>query len=293
MSRESIPQDAALRLQLAVIAGNEPATSCLEIRSKRARGPGMQQDFIPVRELDRAARCAINRGQMTDTYVGVAPRTQRKGSADAIERVWCLWADCDGPAALDRLRAFRPMPSIVIRTGSEKHVHAYWPLRGPTPPDWAQRANRRLALALGADEKATDPARILRASGTLSHKYAPPRPVVCTRLELDAFTLDQVVGRLPDDPRYLTPSRWVREPIASDPSSVVDGLARTVREARVGNRNAALFWAACRIRECAEHGELDGDQAREALRDAALAAGLGEQETDRTLDSALDMRAAA
>jgi hypothetical protein len=293
MSRVSIPQDVALRLQLAAIAGNEPATSYFEIRSKRASGPGMQQDFIPIQELDRAARSAINRGQMTDTYVGAAPRTQRKGSTDAIERVWCLWADGDGPSALDRLRDMRPMPSIVIRTGSENHAHAYWPLRGPTPPDWAQRANRRLALALGADEKATDPARILRASGTLSHKSSPPRPVVCTRLELDAFTLDQVVGHLPDDPRYLTPSRCIREPIATDPSSLVDGLARTVREAQVGNRNAVLFWAACRIRERTELGQLDDDQAREALRDSALAAGLGEQETDRTLDSALDTRVAA
>jgi hypothetical protein len=282
MSREPIPQDVALRLQLAAIAGNEPAASYFEIRSKRASRPGMRQDFIPIQELDRAARSAINRGQMTDTYVGVAPRTQRKGSADAILRVWCLWVDCDGPSALDRLGAMRPMPSVVIRTGSENHAHAYWPLRAPVPPDWAQRANRRLALKLGGDEKATDPARILRPGGTLNFKHSPPRPVLCTRAELDTFTLAQVICFLPDDPRYL--ACRPRPPVArvASDNKLLDGIVRTVRDAANGNRNSALFWAGCRV---AEH-EL-GVEAVEALQSAALASGLHEDEITDTLRSAL------
>lgn len=203
MNRPEIPQDVALRAYLAMIGGAEPADCYFEVRSKRTTGAGMRQDFIPLRELDRAARSLVNCGRVSDTYVGAAPRTQRKGGIEAIERNWCLFADCDSPESLARLANFRPLPSLVIRSGSDGHAHAYWPLRSPVPPAWAKRANRRLALKLGADRNATDAARILRPPLTLNHKHSPSRPVRCTRLELGAFTLAQVVGGLPDDAVYL------------------------------------------------------------------------------------------
>lgn len=113
--------------------------------------------------------------------------------------------------------------------------------------------------------------------------------MTCTRLELDVFTFSQVVGHLADDRAYTTPRQHVDRPPAN-PTSVVDGLARTVAEATVGNRNAALYWAANRLRDRGATGEA----GREALRQAALATGLSESETERTLDSALNaMRAAA
>src|SRR5205823_5187201 len=116
------------------------------------------------------------------------------GTAAAVEQVHCLWADLDGPEPLERLAAFRPRPSIEISSGSLDHGHAYWPLCQAISPQGAQRANRRLALALGADMAATDPARILRPAGTLNHKRDPPAEVTCTRLELDVFALGAVVG---------------------------------------------------------------------------------------------------
>ena len=137
-----------------------------------------------------------------NVYIGAAPRVREDGTAQAVERVWTLWADLDGREALRRLAAFRPLPSLVIRTGSPDHAHAYWPLREPVSPDAAQRANRRLALALGGDMAATDPARILRPAGSLNHKHDPPGLVRCTRLELDVFTVEQVAGPLADSPHY-------------------------------------------------------------------------------------------
>lgn len=53
-----IPQRDALGLQLVAIAGREPASSYLEVRSKRVAGPGMRQTWIPVGELDRVAATA-------------------------------------------------------------------------------------------------------------------------------------------------------------------------------------------------------------------------------------------
>jgi hypothetical protein len=288
-----ISQNIALRLQIAAIGGNEPPSSFIEIRPFDRDMQPRERSFIPVRERHEAGHRISMLAAEHNVYVGVAPRVRKDGTAAAVERVWTLWADCDGDAVLERLRDFRTAPSIEICSGSDDHVHAYWPLREPVPRGWAQRANRRLALALGADPNATDPARILRPAGTLNHKHDPPRPVVCTRLELDVFTFDQVVGQLPDDREYTRPASAELPMGGGDPIKSLAGLVRVVRDAPIGNRNQLLFWAACRARDHADTGELDLAGAREELRDAAIAVGLGESEIDATLRSALESKAAA
>ena len=52
--------------------------SLYELRSKRPSG--MSQDFVPLAEIDRAAAAILNRSQMTDVYVGAAPRADRQGA---------------------------------------------------------------------------------------------------------------------------------------------------------------------------------------------------------------------
>lgn len=85
---------------------------------------------------------------------------------------------------------------------------------------------------------------------------APPRP-----------SKTQDFGR-------LTPSRAV---------ALVAGLYRVVAEAAEGERNALLFWAACRV---AEH-RVDREAAGEILLTAAVQAGLPEYEARATLASGL------
>jgi hypothetical protein len=78
-----------------------------------------------------------------------------------------------------------------------------------------------------------------------------------------------------DEPRALgrlSPSRAV---------ALVAGLYRVVAEAAEGERNALLFWAACRA---AEHG-VDRGAAAEILLTAALKAGLPEREARATIAS--------
>ena len=289
----AVPQDWALRLQLAAIAGNEPAGSFIEIRPL-GRHAAFERSFIPVRELHQAAERVGSNSPAASMCTSVRHRAYaRTGPRPRSSASGACGPTATGRESLERLRGFRPLPGVVVRSGSDDHVHGYWPLREPVPRGWAQRANRRLALALDADLAATDPARILRAVGTVNRKHSPPRPVVCTRLELDVFRFERVVGGLPDDRGYTPPAR----PPANTPrpfargnaSRLLDGLARTVRDARPGNRNHALYWAACRV---AEH-DLDRDQARDALRDAAVDAGLGEPEIVATLRSALDSTARA
>lgn len=288
MTRELIDQRSALRRQLAAIAGDEPLSSYFELRFKLTRG-GMGQDFIPIRESYRAARAILNRSQTTDVYVGAAPRARRAGTGDAVERVWCLWVDCDTTEAVERLRAFRPLPSIVNRSGTGGHLHAWWPLRESILPVHAVRANRRLALALGADRAATDAARIMRAPGTLHHKHQPPTPVECVRLELDSFDVASIVRGLADDPAYLpkpTARRRGRAPADPGPAALA-GLTRFVREAPDHQRNIRLNWAAYRAGEHAADGKLDAGVAEGELLAAATETGLPEHEALRTIASGL------
>lgn len=294
MSTKPIPPDVALRLQLAAVVGREPPSSYIELRPLLPDGrPSRGRAFVPVARVETIARRVRELTPTAHVFIGAAPRVCEDGTARAVERVWTLWADLDGRDALDRLRTFRPLPALVIGTGSEDCAHAYWPLRESVPPTWARRANRRLALKLGGDLASTDAARVLRAAGSLNHKHRPPARVECSRLELETFALAEVVGGLRDAAEYLQPQPRERRRIVADLPVALDGLARTVAAARPGNRNNALHWAACRARERLDVGEGDPATIRATLRDAALAAGLTEHEVEATLRSALDTRVAA
>jgi hypothetical protein len=283
-SVDPIPQDGALRLQLAAIAGNEPESSFLEIRPL---GPPGRQWFVPVRALDSAASVILKLSPRHNVYVGAAPRVRRSGTADAVEHIWTLWVDCDMPEAVQRLRNFRPLPSIVIRSGTDDRLHAWWQLRRSISPEQAVRANRRLALALAADRAATDAARIMRPAGSLNHKTKPPRAVECVRLEPTAFDVADVVRGLEDDAAYIQAPRPRRACMAADGRTVLTGLARVVRDATIGGRNNALNWAAYRAGEHIDAGTLALDEAEGELFAAALDVGLGEPEAQRTIASGL------
>jgi hypothetical protein len=271
----AIPQRIALKLQLAAISGNEPTSSFLELRVFR---PDMTpatdlRTFVGVRDLDRAAARVLELAPTHHVYVSCA------------RRAWVLWADCDGPESVERLRAFRPRPSIVTRTSAD-HMHAFWQLSQSVLGENVRRSNRRLAFALGADRNACDAARVLRPVGGLNHKHTPPAVVTCVRLEPDAFTVRDIVGSLPDDPSEVPQPRREFSPSSDGPTSV-DGLVRSVAEAPEGARNNVLNWAAYKAAKDAAQGRVDLLDAAARLRDAALIAGLDEREAETTLWSGL------
>jgi RepB DNA-primase from phage plasmid/CHC2 zinc finger len=186
---------------LAALAGSAGDRELLELRYRLDDGQRMGQVFDRPRHTRGLATRAIALGRRTDVYAGCAPRTRRHGGRDAVERAFVLWADCDGEDAVAALRGFEPRPSIVIASGTAGNCHGYWPLREPLGRDEVERANRRLAHALGADAASADGARILRVPSTLSHKHTPPAPVEAIRLDADRrFDAADVVGSLPDPP---------------------------------------------------------------------------------------------
>jgi hypothetical protein len=183
---------------LRALAGPEEGTDLVELRYRR--GERMRRCFFEGSQLVQAAHVALALGERTDIYVGIAPRRVRAGGRHAVRQSWAIWADCDDAAARERLWDFAPAPSIVVRTGSPDACHAYWLLHSPLTADGVERANRRLAAALGSDARAVDAARILRPPGTRNFKYEPPRPVELERFVLDRFDARSVVGSLPDPP---------------------------------------------------------------------------------------------
>ena len=186
---------------LAALAGTSGRGELLELRYRLDHGPRMGQIFDRSARPRALATRAIALGRRTDVYVGCAPRTRRHGGRDAVKRAFVLWADCDGEAAVEALRGFEPPPSIAIASGTGSNCHAYWPLTEPLSRDEVERANRRLAHALGADPASADSARILRVPGTLSWKHEPPTAVEALRLDTRRrFAPGDVVGSLADPP---------------------------------------------------------------------------------------------
>jgi hypothetical protein len=87
---------------------------------------------------------------------------------------------------------------------------------------------------------------------------------------------------------------WPRPAGAAYSMSVenkLKGISKRLQHAREGERNAVLFWAACRIGELVNVGAAHPDFGRDLLVVAATRAGLAAAEAQRTIASA--MRAAA
>lgn len=190
----------ALHMQLAMIAGH-PLDGFIEVRWRREIG-GMGQMWIPADRRGAYIEATLRLGANTDTYVGAAPRRQRRGGKTAIDNARCLWVDCDDQGAADRLRAFDPSPTLLLRSGREGGLHGWWMLREPVAAPYAlEQALRRVAHAVGGDPKCCDTARMMRAAGTFNHKRGEPVAVEIEQLEPGrVYEVADVVGLLPDPP---------------------------------------------------------------------------------------------
>lgn len=82
-------------------------------------------------------------------------------------------------------------------------------------------------------------------------------------------------------PAWFRPHSRLQSPLQAN--QALRGLIRTVEEAGEGERNARLFWAACRMVEREQHGQpVDWD----ALAHAAIDRGLTDREVMATIHSA-------
>jgi len=101
-------------------------------------------------------------------------------------------------------------------------------------------------------------------------------------------------------PDWLTPKpkpaptphyEFFTPPSAARIEAQLAGLVRTIAAASEGQRNASLFWAACRTGELIARGELSKPHAEALLAEAARRAGLDHIEAERSVASAFNQGA--
>jgi CHC2 zinc finger len=157
--------------------GRVPEGSLVELRFRVPSG--MAQRFVLASRQRDVVDAVLSLAVRTEVFVGVLPRARPGGRcAHVVDRASVLWADCDTPASVAVLSRFEPMASMVVGSGSRRHLHAYWFLQVPICLDRLEALNRRLAAALGADDGVvTKRHTILRPTGSVNRKHSPPAPV--------------------------------------------------------------------------------------------------------------------
>ena len=195
---------ASARRYAGALFGSGPRGALVEIRFRVPSGMGRR--FHSVSRLDRVVESILVLSAHTDVYVGVLPRRRRGGGrADVFQSGSVVWADCDTGESVGALRAFRPLPAMVVAS-SERKRHAYWFLTEPVGVDVIEATNRRIALALGADVVCADRARILRPVGSVNRKRSDPVAVRLLHLApTERVSLADLTRDLPPEPEPPRP----------------------------------------------------------------------------------------
>jgi hypothetical protein len=185
---------------LAALYADAARSSLIEVRYRH--GQGMRQAFIGADRLADVAAAIRTRSAYTDVHLGVIPRRQRGGGrADLVARASVLWADCDTPQSVATILSFFPPPSMMVRSGTAEHLHCYWLLSQPADVGDVERANRKLAHAIGADMQCTDSPRVLRPPWSRNWKHDPPvRVRIAQWRPTVRYVVTDVVAGLDDPP---------------------------------------------------------------------------------------------
>ena len=157
-----------------------------------------------------------------EAFVGATPRTEPRGTKDAVAHTRFLWIDVDRPEQLPALWALlaeRPCHLLIESAGSGG-MHAYWKLdrqldavrvnasTGETI-EVIERANARLIQRLGCDEEGNptvaDPAcrkrsQPMRLAGTVNFKTGRYARIVHADFQMTPYSPEALVGDLPDPP---------------------------------------------------------------------------------------------
>lgn len=194
---DDVPE--SLERYLGVLFARARPSTLIEIRWRVV--DGMQQRFIPVAERATAAKTVLEFAGTTDVYVGALPRWRPAGGrCGVVGDARTVWVDLDSDVAARALEPVEPAPSLVVGSGGPGHLHAYWSLRRAVPPRQIERANRRLAWALGGDLNSTDAARILRPPQTIHHGRGGIPVSLLAAASATACRLGDLVGGLADPP---------------------------------------------------------------------------------------------
>ena len=175
------------------------------------------------------ALAAIHADRGEELFIAPAVRSQARGEKHAVAHTRALWVDIDQPGQLHRLWALlaeRPCHLLVESGGGG--AHAYWLLDKPLPatdedqpsglpPDPIERAHARIIHRLGVDQHGRpnvadvackDRSRLMRLSGSVNGKTCRHARILEADFQLAPYTIEQLVGDLPDP----TPPGTTRRP---------------------------------------------------------------------------------
>jgi hypothetical protein len=180
----------------------------LEIRAFPSGKNKPIQRFFSIPQLGEAAAFAVR--LKNQVYYSAAPRSQQRGTTDAVNTIVGLWLDGDDGALPWTNLVLTP--SIVVNTGNiaGNHYQAHYLLHTPfklnteSDQDKTIAYLKAMAVVLKGDIKSCDIARVLRVPGTYNTK-APGYSGLCRIIELnpdaryspeeirDAITLSLVI----------------------------------------------------------------------------------------------------
>lgn len=144
----------------------------IEIRTINAAGKIVQRYFSDPME---AIRYAGGFSDQANVYFGACTRMRSRGTKADVQEVPALWADCDTPESVERLKSFPFEPTMTIET-SPGRLHAWWLLREPMLMEddstigTVESVLRGIADALHSDPAVAEIARIMRVPGTTNIK---------------------------------------------------------------------------------------------------------------------------
>lgn len=275
----------------------------LEIRGIR-NGEVRRRDFVALGGEEWGRR-DLTLGGEVDLYFGVAPRTRKVGTKDAIAEVSAAWVDIDADDAASRLASFELPPSFVVSSGSPGHLHAYWPLTESAAPAEIECLNRALANRLGGDPAVVDASRTMRMPGTYNFKLNPPVVAKLIKRDERRFAAEEIwnaVGGRAEEAapggRTVTTSRRPAVDDANAPSPPVTA----VLERLAGVTPSGGGWKAL----CPAHDDHqpslqvdEGDDGRclvhcfAACTPESIVAAIGLQMSDLFVDAAHGRRASS
>ncbi|WP_157166423.1 bifunctional DNA primase/polymerase [Streptomyces typhae] len=219
----------------------------------------------------------LDEAKVHDTFSrGLRNPAVAVGACSSPDGMRLLVVDSDRPGAIEDVAGARgeTWPATMrVRTAKGHHDYLWAPaalrlgnglgaLQGQFDGD--VRAGNAYVIGPGA----------VHATGVLYELDDPERPPV----PAPSWLLDALVTK----PTFAARRTHWRD--ASHPaSSGARGLVAFVLDSPQGSRNNRLFWAACRAAEDAQDGRQD---ARDALLEAAVTAGLDAREAAATIRSA-------
>ena len=176
--------------------------------------------FAYPKAADAAAQWALEKSEEgREVYFCVHLLTKPQRIKKNAAEVRCLWGDLDGvPVPNGELK-----PTAVVESSPGRY-HAYWRLDTAVAPSTAERLNRRLASAVGADPSGSDMTQLLRVPSTPNHKHEGHPVVRVVEVEgaraYSPAELDQLLPDLEEPEAEYDPTGGDEPPVVLSPEAL-------------------------------------------------------------------------